>query len=241
MTDHDALLRAICTHPGEDVPRLAYADWCDENGQGERGEFIRGSIELMKCHPSCGVGKVCRGVPDISYGITCASLRWKMFELLAMNWSQWSGKIVSRWHCNSLWTPKPTPTPHHDFARGFVSAITLPLATFTEDVARAIFSTQPVERVVLGDVRDYWNGAGHTLYLQGRSRPDPSVPPSVELPDRIFNLLGGHMPGRGGNRWKSWPSAEALRNSLSTACVAWGRELAGLPPLPNRHQLPGSS
>ncbi|MBY0457216.1 MAG: TIGR02996 domain-containing protein, partial [Gemmataceae bacterium] len=40
-TDGDALLRAICENPGEDTPRLVYADWLDENGDPERAEFIR--------------------------------------------------------------------------------------------------------------------------------------------------------------------------------------------------------
>jgi uncharacterized protein (TIGR02996 family) len=42
--DGAALLRAICDNPDEDTPRLAYADWLDEQG-GEsneaRAEFIR--------------------------------------------------------------------------------------------------------------------------------------------------------------------------------------------------------
>jgi len=33
MTDGDALLRAIIAQPDEDTPRLAYADWLDEQGQ----------------------------------------------------------------------------------------------------------------------------------------------------------------------------------------------------------------
>jgi uncharacterized protein (TIGR02996 family) len=43
-SDGAALLRAICDNPDEDTPRLAYADWLDEQG-GEsniaRAEFIR--------------------------------------------------------------------------------------------------------------------------------------------------------------------------------------------------------
>jgi uncharacterized protein (TIGR02996 family) len=51
MTDGEALLRAILGQPKEDTPRLAYADWCDENGQPERAEFIRAAIEHAKTHP----------------------------------------------------------------------------------------------------------------------------------------------------------------------------------------------
>jgi uncharacterized protein (TIGR02996 family) len=46
MNDHDALLRAICENPREDTPRLAFADWLDENGQPERAAFIRTDIAM---------------------------------------------------------------------------------------------------------------------------------------------------------------------------------------------------
>src|SRR5438874_5119877 len=50
MTDRDALLTAIIAEPDEDTPRLAYADWLDENGDPDRAEFIRAQIEAER-HP----------------------------------------------------------------------------------------------------------------------------------------------------------------------------------------------
>ena len=38
MNDEEAFLRAICEHPDEDTPRLAFADWLDEQG-GEANTF----------------------------------------------------------------------------------------------------------------------------------------------------------------------------------------------------------
>ncbi len=43
---HAAFLAAIADRPDDDLPRLVYADWLDENGQPERAEFIRTQIEL---------------------------------------------------------------------------------------------------------------------------------------------------------------------------------------------------
>jgi uncharacterized protein (TIGR02996 family) len=40
------LYRAILEVPHEDTPRLAMADWLDENGQPERAELIRIGVEL---------------------------------------------------------------------------------------------------------------------------------------------------------------------------------------------------
>jgi len=41
MSDEPALRAAILAHPDEDTPRLAYADWLDENGHPDRTEVMR--------------------------------------------------------------------------------------------------------------------------------------------------------------------------------------------------------
>ena len=45
MTDSVALHAAVCANPEDDTPRLAFADWLDENGQGKRAAFIRADVE----------------------------------------------------------------------------------------------------------------------------------------------------------------------------------------------------
>jgi uncharacterized protein (TIGR02996 family) len=60
MTDHDALLAAICNEPDEDTPRLALADWLDENGEPERAAFIRAQIELARTPPWEPFAVLCR-------------------------------------------------------------------------------------------------------------------------------------------------------------------------------------
>jgi type VI secretion system protein ImpC len=47
MTDNDAFLRAIRDNPGDDAPRLVYADWLEEQGD-PRGEFIHTQIALTR-------------------------------------------------------------------------------------------------------------------------------------------------------------------------------------------------
>jgi uncharacterized protein (TIGR02996 family) len=51
VTDADALLRAIVRHPEDDTPRLVYADWLQENGREEEGEFIRVQCQLSATDP----------------------------------------------------------------------------------------------------------------------------------------------------------------------------------------------
>jgi uncharacterized protein (TIGR02996 family) len=42
------LLAAICERPEDDGPRLVYADWLDEHGEGDRASFIRVQCELAR-------------------------------------------------------------------------------------------------------------------------------------------------------------------------------------------------
>src|SRR5262249_46661842 len=43
----DGLWQAIVDDPDDDLPRLVYADWLEENGQPERAELIR-----LQCDPN---------------------------------------------------------------------------------------------------------------------------------------------------------------------------------------------
>lgn len=48
MSTEAALLRAIRAMPDEDTPRLIYADYLDEEGDGPRAEFIRVQVERVR-------------------------------------------------------------------------------------------------------------------------------------------------------------------------------------------------
>jgi uncharacterized protein (TIGR02996 family) len=50
MRDEDAFLRAIEASPGDDAPRLIYADWLDERGD-PRADFIRLHLALAAAAP----------------------------------------------------------------------------------------------------------------------------------------------------------------------------------------------
>ena len=43
---NEHFLRAIIADPADDLPRLVYADWLDENNDPARAEFIRVQCEL---------------------------------------------------------------------------------------------------------------------------------------------------------------------------------------------------
>src|SRR5688572_8800998 len=48
MTDRDTLHAAVLLQPAEDVPRLAYADCLQEDGDDELAEFIRARVTAAK-------------------------------------------------------------------------------------------------------------------------------------------------------------------------------------------------
>jgi uncharacterized protein (TIGR02996 family) len=48
MSTEDALLAAVRSAPDDDLPRLVYADWLEENGDADRAEFIRVQIEQAR-------------------------------------------------------------------------------------------------------------------------------------------------------------------------------------------------
>src|SRR4051812_37830160 len=50
MTGHEAFLQAILEDTEDDVARLVYADWLDEQG-GPRGEFIRAQVRMHQVSP----------------------------------------------------------------------------------------------------------------------------------------------------------------------------------------------
>jgi uncharacterized protein (TIGR02996 family) len=50
VATREDFIRAICAAPDDDAPRLVFADWLEENGDPNWGQFIRLSCELAR-HP----------------------------------------------------------------------------------------------------------------------------------------------------------------------------------------------
>src|SRR5262249_2866315 len=77
--NNPALLQAIRDEPGDDLPRLAYADWLEEHGAAPRGEMIRVQIELT------------RGSPDRKRALV---LLRRLRELVVAHRREWLGPLV---------------------------------------------------------------------------------------------------------------------------------------------------
>lgn len=121
MTDRDALLASALAAPDDDAPRLVMADWFDENGEAERGEFIRVQIQIAEWFR-----KPCPGAPhgppgtEPPPGCDCAArneLRAREQELDRVYGSYWLTKLMP-------WRHDGGRLAWGKFSRGFLHSVT---------------------------------------------------------------------------------------------------------------------
>src|SRR5262245_37235488 len=127
--DGEALLRAVLVDPADDLPRLAYADWFDEQGEADRAEFIRCQVQLGRIgHEPEGCRK--RRCP-------CRRLARRAEALCQQSGAAWMGL-----------TQRALPRGEYRFSRGFVAWVEMAPWPFRR-CARALFSRNPVVSVRL--------------------------------------------------------------------------------------------
>jgi uncharacterized protein (TIGR02996 family) len=228
-SDADGLLRAILADPADDLPRLAYADWLEEQGESDRAEFVRVQYELTQLAfldddvcPRCGAGVGQYHEND------CPATRLRRREKELLNWPAGEEGGYPCWRC--AWH---APVPHGGWAweyrRGFVARVECATADFLAHAA-ALFSSQPVEEVRLSDREP--GAAGETTKDKdcnwSRAEEGEKLEYPWWLPPEIFAKL---TPRHGTiNAYYGHP--ELAVADLSRACVRYGREVAGLPPSP---------
>lgn len=132
-----ALLECVASRPEDDTPRLVLADWWEENGQPERGEFVRVQCELAKRpdRKSTPTGRImvcdaCQAETSpyrVKHHRNCpiAALQRRERELFLSLAQQlrFRGKDF-KWAVFLDPPPADAPTAHTTYSRGFVSSIT---------------------------------------------------------------------------------------------------------------------
>lgn len=148
-----ALLKAVLAEPDSYEPRLVLADWCEENGLGERSEFIRVQCELGNTpepeaktfkplvhtaayHEGEGVCVRCTRTAECRYHV----LRRRERELLVEHWVAWSPE------CEFSSLSPHTHLPHWKWRRGFLEVIRLDAADWLAH-ADALLAAHPVREV----------------------------------------------------------------------------------------------
>lgn len=139
VSDEDALLLAIAASPADDLPRLVYCDWLDENGRSEQANFIRWQLRSPYYHlPTrvlrLGVDRPRRGraVPG------CHSSATKLLDCIRhLPWEN------SRFH---EWPASGTSVAVRNrggscgvvWRRGFIAAVWASYVSFTRPVLEAL-------------------------------------------------------------------------------------------------------
>jgi uncharacterized protein (TIGR02996 family) len=232
-SDFAAFLQAVLARPDDDLPRLIFADWLDENGQSERAEFIRIGCELATL-PDPHQGIDVRAIAGATGKLACRC-RWCA---LCRRWAELQATTVElnghRTHGYYAWAPPHLTHPNGgarcvwEYRRGFIERVELPAAYLLE-YAAALFAAAPILDVRLSDRRP--GVPGGTWYQPS----DGGILADHRLPSELFlRLRGGGLAAH--NMWRRWDTAADAHAALSAACVAWAREQAKLPPLPARRR-----
>jgi uncharacterized protein (TIGR02996 family) len=143
MTDEQAFIIRIKAEPDNDTPRLVYADYLDEQGQGERAEFIRREVARVLTYEhdyprACGWRKV--GEEERWYWGGDGNRRlWRTGEIRVM--------------CDGL---PAGPDNGVQFRRGFADRFDCPSAAWLAH-GDAILAAHPLRTVRLTD-RPSWSG-----------------------------------------------------------------------------------
>jgi uncharacterized protein (TIGR02996 family) len=244
-----AFLADICASPADDTPRLVYADWLNENGQGERAEFIRVQVELAKARAVVEVveggflfyaGRRFDGPAVIEEGAgrDLLPLRLRARELLKAHEDGWLEGLLPGLELLNLldddergpgaewWDGKARLETHHAWRRGFVAEVSLTLADWLAH-GPALVRAAPLERVRLSDrePQDYHNNVPvlnrGRLYGWYRALDVPAELLPHTLPNKLWTLVARAAGCQRHGRWADFRTPEGAVDALSVACIDW--------------------
>ncbi len=145
MTTHPGFLAAIIAEPHEDVHRLVYADWLEEQGEADRAEFIRVQCELEAKRPRNPF------VPEEMGRLEYLSKRERELIILLMKTENIPFAINDSYSGDGIYVTVPAESSTFAvrvYTRGFVSDITCTAANWLVH-ADTLTAAQPIERVTL--------------------------------------------------------------------------------------------
>ncbi len=215
-----ALRLAICEEPDNDLPRMAYADWLEEQGEDKAAKFLRQRLKnkgnfLYLTRSYYGEG----------------------------GW-YYKGKNAGKlgdWITRGLWTYEmgdlyygPEEMMRVTVGRGLVQKLECGIEMFIRLVGSGSFKVHPITEVTLRCRSPVlWREAhgspsGYIFVEDDRTRYYRHF-----LPREIFE----HYEGDGFYRsahssTKGWEHGFMAMQDLSRACVKYGREKSGLSHLP---------
>ena len=125
LSDGQMLLKAICADPDNDLPRLVYADYLEENGQAERAAFIRLQCEFVrKCLSGEGFDEDIRRHLGSAWAVHESTWRKELPRIPGVTWD-----VV--------------------FHRGFIERVIVDTDTILHDNAEAILGFTPIHHLCI--------------------------------------------------------------------------------------------
>jgi uncharacterized protein (TIGR02996 family) len=241
----EALMAAVIADPEDDLPRLAYADFCGEHGDDARAELIRVQLEMEPVRSLCnccscvkrrGGGQHHNG----PCGLDCRDhrhLRRRERELLhdPVHWWAWLAglyAITGRSAIDDLDHCSDVPdTFAVRFRRGFVADVALPTAAWVRH-GPALVRAAPLERVTLFGKEPYcpaWEslppGAHPCWWWVCASRHNANRPEA--LPRPLFRALARlRREERRTGTGLGFADRDAALAALSEAARRWARAAA---------------
>jgi len=145
MSDGEALRRAVLADPEEDTARLVFADWLDENGDGDRAAFIRDQIEVARAEPFSVQARNATRRAGVLLEKNRAPWHRHLRESIQGQLEGFVGVQVSHAHANPL---RDVIQVKARFERGFIGHVTVQPAVFVRTAA-GIFEAEPIQSLEL--------------------------------------------------------------------------------------------
>lgn len=228
-----AFVRRVLEDPYDTTVRLVYADWLEEEEEGDADDAARAHFIRHMVRTADRDGWVAAG-PVIGWG----ALQTIRTDLLAITYRP---ELEAPGAPSDGEPDSVQPISDYRLDRGFVSAVALPSATFMR-YANRLFRRHPIVAVRLTDL-DCGVGAGpghgEKSVWQRFGAGGAPYNPEVRVPDQLYR----RMPFRESDDFGSAlevsmrdintypPNREVGLRWLSDACVAHGRARARLPEL----------
>jgi uncharacterized protein (TIGR02996 family) len=194
VSDGEGLLAAILANPDEDVPRLVYADWLEENGQ----PALAGLIRMMVADPTLDFVADKRNFRDTATPLPA----WHPHTHHRLNlWKGGRRRAIRDVlpPCDG-WSPETA----FDFRRGFVEEITCTAGDWLAH-GDALRAAHPVRKVTLttwraSEVLDRWAETRARFvpkrYCRFKGRDRLHVLPLVDAtPDDYRRVCEAEWPG----------------------------------------------
>lgn len=231
MHARDALLAAVLANPENDLPRLVFADWLEENGEVERARFIRAQVACEQAVREWGGRGVKRSEGEMTDDRRAVWLRMvEAADEAAVIFATHGGSFcapvgpvqyrVEYTRTEIRFGPRlmASDPPVATFRGGFVELVECRLADWLAH-GPALVRAHPVREVRLTD-RGPWVGSdGHAEWHSVERHPlvEPGYRGRDLLPEAVYVFLHGGADCR---NYRRYDTRDAAFSALSAALIA---------------------